>query len=440
MSDALANGYLESLLRGQSSLPRSPRGWLNALRADALERANALSVPTTRDEEWRYTDLSPLYQRSFHHAPPVALPTHAELAAYALPEAGCTLTFVDGHFAPALSTACADPALTVMPFSAALAEQDPTLQAHLARHAVLGDDPFVAVNTAWLQDGVLVRVHAGRSAAAPVHVVYVSTREEGASYPRLLVVAEANGECTVVEDFIALQPAAYLTNGVTEVALADGARVRHVRVQRESIAAFHFGTCAVRIGRSARYQSSAVALGARISRFNLNVTQAGEGAESVLDGLALIRDKQLADTHSMLDHVQPHGRSRQLFKSIVDDTAHAVFNGKIFVRQGAQRTDSAQQSRSLLLSPRARVDTKPQLEIFADDVKCAHGAAVGQLEAEQVFYLKSRGLDEASARNLLTFAFAGEIIRGIPLPSLTRQLAHIVLQQTQKQTSHRNIQ
>lgn len=438
MSQVLGNSYLDSLLHGQSSLPSSPRGWLDALRADALERANSSSLPTTRDEEWRYTDLSPLYQKSFQSAPAGAMPPAAALDAHILPEPGCRLVFIDGHYAAALSSICDDAALSVRAFSEALGDQDPALQANLARHAPLGDDAFVAVNTAWLQDGVLVRVRAGAAAQTPVHVLCVSTRAGAAGYPRLLLVAEENSDCTVVEDFIALHDGEYLTNAVAEIEIGEGAHVRHARVQRESGAAFHIGTCGVRIGRSARYSSSAVALGGRISRFNLNVVQAGEAAESTLDGLALIAGKQLADTHSLVDHRQPHGRSRQLFKSIVDEGAHAVFNGKIFVHQGAQRTDSSQQSRSLLLSSRARVDTKPQLEIFADDVKCAHGAAVGQLEAEQVFYLKSRGLDEPTARNLLTFAFAAEIVRRIPLPSLAAQLERTVLQQTQKPTPNRN--
>jgi Fe-S cluster assembly protein SufD len=207
--------------------------------------------------------------------------------------------------------------------------------------------------------------------------------------------------------------------------------VRHIRVQRESVDAFHFATCAVRLERDARYLASSVALGARISRLNLTVTQAGEGAESEIDGLALIGGRQLADTHSLLDHTLPHGRSRQLHKCIVDGAARAVFNGKIFVRAGAQRTDSTQESRNLLLSERAQVDTKPQLEIFADDVKCAHGATVGQLEPEQVFYLKSRGLDEAIARDLLTFAFAAELVHRIPIPSLVRRLEQSIVRQTQ---------
>lgn len=438
MSEALSSRYVDSLLRGQAGLPAAPRGWLRALRADALERANVLSLPTTRDEEWRFTDLSPLYATSFSPAAADASAPDDLLAGHALPEAGCRLVFVDGHFSPRLSTVRDDPALVVTSFSDALAAGDPALQAHLARYAVLGEEVFVAINTAWLHDGVLVRVGAGRTAAAPVHVLCVSTQARTVGYPRLLVVAEANSDCTLVEDYVAAHEETYLCNAVSEIALADGARVRHARVQRESVEAFHIGTCAVQVGRGAHYLGSAVALGARISRYNLGIVQAGEGAECTLDGLALISGRQLADTHSLVDHRHAHGRSRQLFKSIVDESAHAVFNGKIFVHQGAQRTDSSQQSRSLLLSPRARVDTKPQLEIFADDVKCAHGAAVGQLEAEQLFYLKSRGLDEAGARNLLTFAFAAEVVRRIPLASLAERLERIVLQQTQKQISNRN--
>ena len=212
--------------------------------------------------------------------------------------------------------------------------------------------------------------------------------------------------------------------------MAANARVRHVRLQREGKAAFHIGACSVRLERDSRYQSVAVALGARISRYNLTVTQAGEGAECQVDGLALIDGRQLADTHSFLDHTRPDGRSRQMHKCIVGGAAHAVFNGRIVVRPGAQRTASAQQSRNLLLTDKAHVDTKPQLEIFADDVKCAHGAAIGQLDPEHVFYLKSRGLSEATARDLLTFAFATEIVERIPVPSLVKRLEETVVRQT----------
>jgi Fe-S cluster assembly protein SufD len=247
------------------------------------------------------------------------------------------------------------------------------------------------------------------------------------------VVADAGSEVTVVEDFVALQDEAYFTNAVTEIAVGDGARVRHIRVQRDSGKAFHIANCAVTLARASRYQSVSVALGARISRYNLNVLQAAEGVECAIDGLALITDRQLADTHTSIDHAKPHGVSRQLHKCIVGGAAHAVFNGKIMVRPGAQLTDSSQSSRNLLLSDKAHVDTKPQLEIFADDVKCAHGATVGQLEAEEVFYLKSRGLPDAAARNLLTYAFGAEIIARIPVASLRHYLEQTVLAQTTRQ-------
>jgi len=229
-----------------------------------------------------------------------------------------------------------------------------------------------------------------------------------------------------------LQEGAYFTNAVTEIAAADNATVKHVRVQRENGAAFHIANCAVSLAHASRYQAVSVSLGARISRYDLNVLQAAEGTECSVDGLALITDRQLADTHSMIDHAHPHGVSRQLHKCIADGASHAVFNGKIMVRHGAQRTDSSQSSRNLLLTAKARVDTKPQLEIFADDVKCAHGATVGQLDAEEVFYLRSRGLSELTARNLLTYAFGAEIIDRIPVATLKHTLEQTVLAHTNR--------
>jgi Fe-S cluster assembly protein SufD len=246
------------------------------------------------------------------------------------------------------------------------------------------------------------------------------------------VVTEAGSEATLIEDFVTLGDEAYFTNAVTEIALADNARVNHVRVQREGGQAFHIANCAVSLAHASRYESVSVALGARISRYNLNVQQNAEGAECAIDGLALIAGTQLADTHTCIDHARPHGVSRQQHKCIVDGSAHAVFNGKIMVRQGAQLTNSAQSSRNLLLSAKARVDTKPQLEIFADDVKCAHGATVGQLDADEVFYLKSRGLSDIAARNLLTYAFGAEIIDRIPVASLKHTLEQTVLAQTSR--------
>jgi Fe-S cluster assembly protein SufD len=223
----------------------------------------------------------------------------------------------------------------------------------------------------------------------------------------------------------------YCVNAVTEIAVGPNAHVRHIRRQQESPAAFHIATCAVRLERDASYKSVSVAAGARLSRYNLNVLQAGEGTHCQIDGLALLNERQLGDTHSFIDHAHPHGTSRQLHKCVAGGHAHAVFNGRILVRPGAQRTDSSQSSRNLLVSRRAHVDTKPQLEIFADDVKCAHGATVGQLEAEELFYLRSRGMSEPAARALLTYGFAAEVVDRIPIRSVVDALHRTVLKETQ---------
>ena len=428
--EAVRNDYLGHLLEGLGALPRSPRTWVNVLRAEALEQANALTVPSTRDEEWRFTDLSPLYRTSFKRVEGLSTVSAADVSGFALPEAGSRLVFVDGQFVPALSTLAPGAGVTVKPLGLALAQQDGLVSEHLGRYAPFRSEPFTAVNTAWLSDGAVVAVGRNQVAEKPVHLLCMSTRADVVSFPRLLVVAEAGGEVTLIEDFVALHDGGYLTNAVAEIAVAENAAVRHIRLQRESKAAFHITTCSVRLARDARYQSVAVTLGARMSRHNLNITQAGEGADCQIDGLALIDGRQLADTHSFLDHTCPNGRSRQVHKCIVGGAAHAVFNGKIFVRPGAQGIDSAQESRNLLLTDRAHVDTKPQLEIFADDVRCAHGAAIGQLDPDQVFYLKSRGLSEAAARDLLTFAFAAEIVKRIPVPTLVQRLQEAVVRQT----------
>ena len=430
---SVAKGYLESLLAGQPRLPASPLAWQNALRAEAVDRVGVLTVPTLRDEDWRFTDISPLTKLSFQpvHAP-VSLQV-ADVERFYLPEATTRLVFVDGVHAPELSRVAPDGGVVVANLSAAAAAHATAIERHLGRLAEFRDNMFPALNTAFLHDGALVVAPRDAAIATPVHLLFIATQKEAASHPRCLVVAESGSAVTVIEDYVSLQEERYFTNAVTEIALADHARVHHIRVQRDSGRAFHIANCAVSLARASRYQSVSVALGARISRYDLNVLLAAEGAECTIDGLALIGERQLADTHTSIDHAKPHGVSRQLHKCIVGGAAHAVFNGKIMVRHDAQRTDSTQSSRNLLLSGRACVDTKPQLEIFADDVKCAHGATVGQLDSEAVFYLTSRGLSAAAARNLLTYAFGAEIIDRIPIASLRQRLEQTVLEQTTRQ-------
>jgi len=424
-----AAGYLETLLEGQPQLRASPLAWINALRAEAVRRLDALTVPTLQDEAWRFTDISPL-TRLWVRPVRSATDLHAaDIAKFHLEDATIRLIFVDGVYAPQLSSTLTDGGVLVANLSSADAAQAAAIKPHLSRHAAFGDNVFAAVNSAFLQDVAVIVVPRNLTLAAPVHLLFIATQADVASHPRCLLVAESGSNVTLIEDYVALQDGAYFVNPVTEIALADQAHVKHIRVQRDSAKAFHIADCAVSLGRSSNYQSVSIALGAQISRYNLNVLLA-EGAECAVDGLALIAGSQLADTHTSIDHTQPHGTSRQLHKCIVGGSAHAVFNGKVMVRQGAQRTDSNQSSRNLLLTGKAQVDTKPQLEIFADDVKCAHGATIGQLDNDEVFYLKSRGLSDSVARSLLTYAFGAEIIDRIPVASLKRRLELRMLEQT----------
>jgi Fe-S cluster assembly protein SufD len=434
MSTAAAarHPYVAALLEGHAAW-RAGVPWWEARRAEALERANALSVPTTRDEDWRFTDITPLTRLKLRLAEPGPLPETEALAPFLVPEASARLVFVDGHYAPGLSANAGLPyGVAVTRLGAALKSHEAVIEPHLARLAPFAEELFTALNTCHLRDGAFVWVARGQSCPTPVHVLHLSTRGDSAAHPRLLVVVEEGAECTLVEDYASLGEPVCLTNAVTEIVVGREARVQHVKLQREARTAFHIATCAVALERGARYSSHSVALGARISRHNLAVAQRGEAAEARLDGLALCSGRQLADTHSLMDHAASGGRSRQLHKCIVTDAARAVFNGRIVVRPGAQLTDSAQESRNLLLSDKAHVDTKPQLEIFADDVKCSHGATVGQLDAEHVFYLRSRGLSLERARDLLTYAFGAEIVDRIPVPSLVEQLERVVLRETRE--------
>lgn len=428
---SLRNAYLDSLLAGQGALAATNVSWLSAMRAAALERAHAMTLPTTRDEAWRFTDLSPLYRMAFRPAARGDRLAPATIAPFAMPEAAARLVFVDGHFAASLSNPLSGPVL-VAPLSVALQSHAEALQSTIAQLATAESDPFRAINTAYLQDGACVIAQRDTRVAGPIHLLFISTQSEVASHPRVLVVAQSGVALEIVEEYVSATgatAATYCVNAVTEIAVAPNASVRHVKLQAEDAAAFHLSSVAARLARDARFASVSIACGARISRNNVDVVL-DSGAHCELDGLTLIGGRQLADTHSFIDHAKPNGTSRQLHKCVVADSAHAVFNGRVLVRQDAQHTASSQQNRNLLLSGRAHIDTKPQLEILADDVKCSHGATVGQLEAEELFYLRSRGLDENAARNLLTYGFAAEIADRIDVASVVKRLRRRVLEQT----------
>jgi Fe-S cluster assembly protein SufD len=387
------------------------------LRDRAALLVQERTFPSTRDEEWRFTDLSDLLALDLS-APAAASPTEAEIAPFCLPEVPLRLTFVNGVYVPELSN------LQDLPSGLSLGNlaQFPDLSDYLAQQPG-GEEMFTALNTVGFPDAAVIRVGKNQAIEPAIHLLYVSTASQPTLIqPRGLVIAEANSSLTLVEDHVSLGDAPYFSNSVTELYLADNAQVTHSRIQRDASTAFQIGKTAVSQARSSRYTCNAISLGGQLSRHHLEIYQTGEQTETVLNGLTVLRDQQLGDTHSTIALTHPYGTTRQLHKCIVDDRAHAVFNGKVFVPKAAQLTDAGQLNRNLLLSPKARVDTKPQLEIVADNVKCTHGATVGQLETDEIFYLQSRGIDAVSARRLLVYAFAYEVIDQLPHPSLKQAL------------------
>ncbi|MBP6058334.1 MAG: Fe-S cluster assembly protein SufD [Nitrosomonas sp.] len=431
MNEIVPTNYLECLLKSWSTKPTELLPWLSQLRAQAIDHVGTQRLPNKRDEEWRFTDISSLAHLPYQPSQPEYNLQAQDIEHLYLKEAKNRLVFVDGHYSPQLSTTIDPTVLMIGNLPAFLSTHASMLESHLGQYAKFDNNVFTALNTAFLRDGALIVVPKNTAIAEPIHLLFIATQNEVTSYPRCLLIGETGSNVTLVEDYVALQQATYITNSVTEISLAANAHAKHIRIQRESTRAFHLANCVVSLAHASNYQSVSISLGSQISRYNLDVGLTDEAAECTIDGLTLISDRQLADTHTCIDHLKPNGTSRQQHKCIVDDAAHAVFNGKIMVRPHAQRTNSAQSSRNLLLSKTAQVDTKPQLEIFADDVKCAHGATVGQLDQEEIFYLESRGLSEIAARNLLTYAFGAEIIGRIPVSSLKQQLEQAVLNQTQ---------
>jgi Fe-S cluster assembly protein SufD len=405
-----------------------------ALLQDLRDRAtlwvNKLTIPTKRDEEWRFTDLSPLLKVNFQK-PEVNVEAESAVAELSLPEAPIRLVFVNGVYAPNLSSVTDIPEGLVV---GNLAQLPVTHRSKVSQYLAQPQgvtDVFTSLNTAGLTDAAVVWVAKNTVVETPIHLLFLSVANESATInqPRCLVVAESGSQVTLVEDYLNRKDAkeeVYFTNAVTEIFLEQNAQVSHTRIQREGKAAFHIGKSAIAQARDSRYTCNAISLGAKLSRHNLEVLQTGEQTETTLNGLTVIAGEQLADTHSVIAYTKPYGTSNQLHKCIVADKGHAVFNGKVFVPQAAQLTNAGQLNRNLLLSPKARVDTKPQLEITADNVKCSHGATVGQLEADEVFYLQSRGLNQADARKLLIDAFAAEILNQLPVASLSQQLSKLV--------------
>ena len=402
---------------------------LKQLRDGAAKWVRHSVIPNTREEEWRFTDLSSLKQVDFK----LGMFQKTSLESDILPEVSQRLVFVNGVYSPDLSNTENLPSGLIVGNLDVLSSE--IVGEYLAQ-AEGAKEVFTALNTAALNDVAVVWVGKNVVLEKPIHLLFISVSGESAtiSQPRVLVVAESNSQVTLIEEYIASSQneGVYFTNSVTEIWVNENAQVSHNRIAREGAAAFHVGKTAVTQARYSRYSCNAVTVGGKISRHNLEILQTGEQTETTLNGLTVIADNQLADTHSALSLNHPHGVSKQLHKCIIGDRAHGIFNGKIFVPKLAQLTNASQLNRNLLLSSKSRIDTKPQLEITADNVKCAHGATVSQLEDDQIFYLQSRGIDENNARKLLVNGFAMEVINFIPVPSLRESLLKTVTSLTNK--------
>ncbi|MBK8205254.1 MAG: Fe-S cluster assembly protein SufD [Planctomycetes bacterium] len=398
--------------------------WLSELRQDAADSFAALDVPTIRHEDWRYTNLKPLLALKLAAAAPARI-TPDDLKPWLIEGADeIRLVFVNGFYDSTLSRIPALPqGVLIAPISQLLGEEE-GLPSKLARYADHHAQPFTALNTALFTDGAYIRAGQNAVLETPVHVLYVSTGGQ-INAPRTLVLAGEHAGLRLVESFVGLSGDVRFVNTVSEVMLAAGANVRHAKLLRDT-AATHIGWNEVRQDRDSTYTHHSISLDAQLARHNVNVMLAGEGATCTLNGLVLGNDTQHIDNHLIMDHMRPRCTSNQLYRSVVDGKSHSVFSGKVIVRPGAAGTDAKQQNNNLLLSDDARAETKPQLEIYCDEVKCAHGATSGQLDPDAVFFLRSRGLDTRQARNLLTYAFANDVVEHIKMDAVRQHLEEVM--------------
>ncbi len=411
---------------------RQHPSWLFPLRKAGIALFAELGFPTVAHEDWRFTNVAPIAKLPFE-------PVLEALVHGVTPEAlnqfvfaglkGSRLVFVNGFYSAGLSSVLPQPeGVRIGSLAEALANDSGLIAQHLARYARADDNAFAALNTAFFRDGAFIHVPVGKAVAEPVQLLYIATtKEAGATvHPRNLILVENGGHLTVVESYVRLADAPYLTNAVTEIVVGEGASVEHCKFQDESLEAFHIATIHAHLGRSSNVVAHSFATGARLSRNHIRTKLAGEGLECILNGLYLTRGDQLADHHMIVEHAQPHCASHEYFNGILDDRSKGVFHGRILVQRAAQKTDAKQTNKNLLLSDNATIDTKPQLEIYADDVKCTHGATIGQMNEESIFYLRARGMGRETARRMLMHAFAGEIIDRVRCEPVREELDKLV--------------
>jgi Fe-S cluster assembly protein SufD len=425
--------YLESFTEFLKQTSGDTPRWLRDLRERAFARFCAVGFPTSHDEDWRFTNVSALVRTPFRLVRQcTAELTASDLVAWRMKEAIVRMVFLDGHFAPGLSTWGALPkGVSVDGLSRAIGNRKQVVTDHLGHYLDIDRDPFSALNTAFVEDGAYVHVSKGVVIEQPIHLLFVSTSngDPAMTHPRNLIVIEDEGQASLVEDYVsygAEVPA--LSNAVTELVAGGNSTVIHTMIEREHLHTYNFSTLRIEQARGASVTSHSLLLGGALVRNNVHPVLAGEGGECSINGLFIGDGQQHLDNYMLVEHASPHCSSRQFYNGILDGHSHGVFHGRIIVHKDAQKTDAKQTNRNLVLSDDAQIDTKPQLEIHADDVKCTHGATIGQIEENALFYLRTRGISEIEARRLLLQAFAGECLDRMN-PGSVRSYAETLLGQ-----------
>jgi len=405
---------------------------LQAQRQSAIELLQKTGFPTTRQENWKYTDVRPIIGKLFNVATlnPENISTET-IESIRLHELDChELVFINGRFSAGHSRLQALPdGVVIKDLASALKDHRQLIAEHISGFSAAEHNGFTALNTAFIRDGALICLPPNAAIEKPINLLYLSGLHDRpfASHPRNLIILSENSQATIIENYIGLDDSDYFTNTVTEVCMKQNAHLQHYKIQQESMQAYHIGSLKIAQGQSSRVESHSISLGGALVRNDIHSRLEAEGAGIIMNGLYMATGKQHVDNHTRVDHLQPHTSSHEIYRGVLNDHARGVFNGKVIVHKDAQKTDAVQSNANLLLSDNAEVDTKPELEIYADDVKCAHGATVGQLDQDMLFYLRSRSIDAHTAKSLLTFAFADEVIRQIKLDPIRKRLESLVI-------------
>ncbi len=427
------NIYLKAFEHFEQNGFRSNPSWLKVVRKQAIETFERLGFPTAKDEAWKYTNLASVARTQFQFVTDTAALTADQIAPFLFGKSNWPrLVFINGNFSKNLSLIKNISGLTLTNLSETLAKHPEHLKPYLFQYADMKRDAFAALNAAFFHDGAFIHVSSKTALEEPIHLLFISTSSEtkpALNQVRNLIVLEEQSKASVIEKYVCLNGGEhYFNNSVTEIILNSASHLDYHKLEHESEHGIHIGTTQVNQNAGSRFVSSSIVVDGGLVRNDLNVVLNGEHAECVLNGFYMADGEEQVDNHTLIDHPKPNGKSYQVYKGILTGKSNGVFSGRILVHQDAQKTDASQTNKNLLLSKEATMNTKPQLEILADDVKCTHGAAVGQLEDEAIFYLKTRGIDEPSASKLLSYGFANEVINSIRLEPVKEELSRIVRQ------------